>query len=198
MRRKSRYGMDVEFDEGEEEKFREIMTAIGSQTFGKLKPIPAPVAPSMAEFENAVAGEPVENAAAWSADGTLRDRRRSAKRSQVSLPTDAVEGGYVSHNHPDGGPPSPGDIQTVMETMPAELRVVTRKWLYRVQPGINATQEFDNLPGYNRQWNAADIISDQLRQSMDWTEDQADQAVQHALLSWLADQGVIHYERLPR
>lgn len=200
MRKKSRYGLDVEFDDGEEDALRALVTAKGAQKFGAAPATPAAVENHAVKFEADVANDDHENAAAWSPDGAERERRRSRLKRKVSLFNDSLLGSHTSHNHPSGGPPSLEDIDVIMNpaSRPLELRIVTREWLYRVVPGPRATADFRKLPGYDRAWNAATIVSDQLRASMDWTLDRTDQAVQHALLSWLAKQGVIHYERLPR
>lgn len=77
--------------------------------------------------------------------------------------------------------------------MCVEVRVVTQTGvLFRMRPGDKAEVGFERLPGYARRWNAADIVA---RQGMGWTDEEADAAVQHSLLAWLADRGIIHYEK---
>lgn len=69
------------------------------------------------------------------------------------------------------------DIDVVMNpaSRPLELRIVTQDWLYRVAPGPRARADFRKLPGYDRAWNAAAIVSDQLRAGMGWSEDRAEE-----------------------
>jgi SPP1 gp7 family putative phage head morphogenesis protein len=199
MRKKSRFGFDVEFDEGEEQSLIQTMTGAGIQRHGaEIQPPPAPVVEKAQAFEAEVAASPVEHAAAWDAEGELRERRTARRRSRVSLLTESIRGGYTSHNHPAGGPPSLGDVNALLIARPLEMRIVTRQWLYRLTPGPRPVLDYERLPGFDRAWQAADIVAQQIESSQGWTPEQRDQAVQHALLSWLAKTGVIHYERLPR
>jgi len=198
MRRKSRFKFDVEFSEGEEEALRALLSSKARQTFGTLAAVPPPALPHVEAFEKQVAADTVENGAVWGPDGLLRDRRRSTKRNSVRLADSALPDGIMTHNHPRGGPPSLEDVSILIEKDMGELRVATPDWIFRIQRGPRAQLQLESLPGYDRQVNAADIVARQMQPGMAWTDDEADNAVQHAMLVWLSEQGIIHYEKLPR
>jgi len=196
--KKSRYGMDIEFQPGEEEALRDMLSATGKQTMGELKAVPDPVAKELAAFETEVAEDTVENGAVWGPDGSLRVRKRSPRKAQVSLPEEALKDGTMSHNHPAQSPPSLQDVTSMIQTGAREVRVVTRDYVYRLQPGPNAMAKLESLPGFARRFNAGDIVARELQSGMQWSDDQVTDATQHSVLAWLAGQGIIHYERLPR
>jgi hypothetical protein len=52
------------------------------------------------------------------------------ERDQVFIPRDAIRGNIVVHNHPGGGSLSRRDVQVLLERGAAQMRVVTRDWVY--------------------------------------------------------------------
>ena len=195
--KKSRWRVDVDFEPGEEEALRTLLSDKGRQTFGQLEDVPQTVQSDLESYEAGIAGDKTENAAAWGPDGTLRENKRS-RRMHVTMSDAALKDGIVTHNHPAGSPPSLQDVIAMVNGEAREMRVVTRDMVYRIQPGPRATNAFETLPGFVRRINAGDIVARELMPGMAWTEEQADSAAQHSVLAWLAEQGIIQYERIPR
>lgn len=198
--RKSRFGYDLELEPGEEEWLRRLLSDEGRSTHGKLKELPACVQKPLLEYEKLIAHEEVENAAVWGVDGELLDRRRSRKAGEVSVDEAALPGGIMTHNHPAGNPPSFRDLNNLLSFAMIELRAVTRCFVYRVQPGMNVPlgHPVENTPGAARWLNACDLMSQSMMATMKWSNEQAEAAALHSLLAWLAAQGIILYERIPR
>ena len=198
--RKSRFGFDVELDAGEEEWLRLVLSNEGSSTHGQLKEPPACVLKPLVEYENLIADDKVENAAVWGSDGKLRDRRKSRKAGEVAVDEAALPGGIMTHNHPAGNPPSFRDINNLLGFAMIELRVVTRRFTYRVQsgPGAPAGNRVENTPGAARWLNACDLVAQSMMTTMNWSTSQAEAAALHSLLAWMADKGIIGYSRIPR
>jgi hypothetical protein len=198
--RKSRFGFDVELEAGEEAQWREWMTGLGNQRFGKLSKMPKDLLKAVQTFEQEVAADVVENAAIWTIDGTQLERIRSRHANQVSLDASLLPASIVSHNHPAGYPPSIEDVNHLLIHGLAELRVVTCDHVFRVQPGTGAANNgnVEHLSGFVRHLNVADTVARRLKSGMKWSEEQTEQAVQHSMLAWLATRHIIRYERTPR
>lgn len=201
--RRDRWGRSVDLDEDEANEIRAILNTDDRQAFGDaLEPVPSAVQPHLEAFEAEYASAPRENAAAWADDGSLNAKRSSRSRTVVSLPTDSLKDATMSHNHPAGGPPSIEDVNSMLQDGAKEVRVVTRRFTYRLQPGPRAHLApglvVGDVTGFDRQVSATDIVAHTLKTSMGWTNDEADARVQHGVLAWLAEQGIIKYERIPR
>ncbi|MFO1439797.1 MAG: hypothetical protein U1F81_15855 [Verrucomicrobiaceae bacterium] len=198
--RKSRFGFDVELEAGEEEWLRLVLSNEGRSTHGQLKEAPACVLKPLLEYENLIANDKVENAAVWGADGKLRDRRKSRKAGEVAVDETSLSGGIMTHNHPAGNPPSFRDINNLLEFAMVELRVVTRRFVYRVQSGpqAHAVRRIENTPGAARWLNACDLMAQSMMSTMNWNTSEAETAALHSLLAWIATKGIILYERIPR
>ncbi len=198
--RKSRFGFDVELEAAEEDWLRVVLSNEGGSTHGELKELPACVLKPLLEYENLIADDKVENAAVWGADGKLRDRRKSRKAGEVTVDEAALPGGIMTHNHPAENPPSFRDINNLLSFAMIELRVVTRRFVYRVQsgPGTPAGHRVENTPGAARWLNACDLMAQSMMTTMNWSTSQAEAVALHSLLAWMATQGIILYERIPR
>lgn len=198
--RKSRFGFDVELDAEEEEWLRLVLSNEACSTHGNLMELPACVMKPLLEYENLIAHDKVENAAVWGADGKLRDRRKSRKAGEVAVDEEALSGGIMTHNHPAGNPPSFRDINNLLEFAMIELRVVTRRFVYRIQSGpqANTVHRIENTPGAARWLNACDLMAQSMMSTMNWSTSEAETAALHSLLAWIASKGIILYERIPR
>jgi len=198
--RKSRFGFDVELEAAEEEWLRLVLSNEGCSTHGKLMELPACVLEPLLEYENLIADDKVENAAVWAADGKLRDRRKSRKVGEVAVDEAALPGVIMTHNHPAGNPPSFRDLNNLLSFTMIELRVVTRRFTYRVQSGLGnpAGHRVENTPGAARWLNACDLVAQSMMTTMNWSASQAEAAALHSLIAWMATQGIILYERIPR
>ena len=51
---------------------------------------------------------------------------------------------------------------------------------------------------FDQALSSLDIRVSQLAASMHWDAAETERQIQHGLLAWLADLGIINYERLPR
>ncbi len=198
--RKSRFGFDVELEAGEEEWLRLVLSSNDRSTHGELKELPDCVLKPLVEYENLIADDKVENAAVWGADGKLRDCRKSRKAGEVAVDEAALPGGIMTHNHPAGNPPSFRDINNLLDFAMIELRVVTRRFVYRVQSGphAHAGQRIENTHGAARWLNACDLMAQSMMTAMKWSASEAEAVALHSLLAWMAAKGIIHYERIPR
>ena len=88
-------------------------------------------------FESGVRSEGAENFLAISSDGSILGHGVGT-RTAVTLPREMLEslqGGIITHNHPNGAPFSPQDIQAAIKHSLGEMRAITETRTYVMRPG---------------------------------------------------------------
>ena len=205
MRRRSPYGVDVEFDLGEESALAAAMRDKGRRAIGSMPTLSEAVAPKVAAFEVEIAALDKEHAGVWTPEGEFMGRFTLGLDAEVEIPPHLVPGNVSAHNHPAQSPPSMRDVNLTLGRSALETRVVTRGHIYRLRPGPHAALadfggviNVERAPGFDRQVNALSIIARDVADKEGWDWETETDAVQEGMLEWLAKQGIIHYERLPR
>ncbi len=192
-------GVTVEISDEEAAELRRIMNDQGPLNLGgKMPPLQEVMKghEKVTAFETEVVGDTHENGATWALDGTLKERLRSPDEDNVKMSTRYLHGSVFSHNHPKDGPHSLPDLESLWDTMPAEVRVITKSHLHRVQPGRLSRPQltWEDIPGSARILSAADAMADTLGGPEHFREAN----VARVILDWLARNDYILYERIPQ
>lgn len=136
---------------------------------------------------------------------------KDGKETEVTFSTEEMakmRGAVVTHNHPDfggkfsdGGSFSMSDAELMVQTGMAEVRAVTKKYIYRMRPKIVGNT---NLTGgtaldFAKRTRAAlkSEYADKVKAGKIKQHDFFEE-MQHKLWTQVADQGFIEYERVSR
>ena len=202
---RSRWGGGDELPPDVVDRLRPVLTSPGAVAVGARVPdlsteYPPAALRELETFESEVATARTEHAIVIGPQGAVLERRRNLGSRSVSVSEDALPDALMSHNHPGGGPPSVEDVNQLLKHRMRELRVVTAGHVFRVRAGSRGagTADVTAQMGFDQALSSLDILVSQLAASMHWDAAETERQIQHGLLAWLADSGIIHYERLPR
>lgn len=122
-------------------------------------------------------------------------------QDQVSAPPEILKAAISLHNHPQGTPPSLQDIQTLSETEGAQMRVITKDWLYVMEPGDRwpgPAWDVANDPTRRKALHEMTFIADEAAARMGWSEEKTKAEFLHLVWYRLAQAKLINYHRISR
>lgn len=134
-----------------------------------------------------------EHVRVFSPDGLLLDSQ-AGEVNKVSVNTATLAGNILTHNHPEGTPPSFKDVLEMIRYDMGELRVVGEDYTFAARPnGVSAPSMYIEWEHLQRVAHA--LFEDQIKRGAEDGAASTTASITHAVLTELAARGIIKYDR---